>query len=86
VLESDITEEQQAADAVELKVAGLGRPDTLINDAGVMLHGLAVGPATAGVAADGRAQRARTALLRARRAAPICSAPPGPARATSPTW
>jgi NADP-dependent 3-hydroxy acid dehydrogenase YdfG len=44
VLESDITEEQQAADAVERKVAGLGRPDTLINDAGVMLHGLAVGP------------------------------------------
>jgi NADP-dependent 3-hydroxy acid dehydrogenase YdfG len=39
VLESDITEEQQAASAVEQTVAELGRLDTLINNAGVMLLG-----------------------------------------------
>ena len=39
VLESDITEEHQAASAVEQTVAELGRLDTLINNAGVMLLG-----------------------------------------------
>jgi NADP-dependent 3-hydroxy acid dehydrogenase YdfG len=43
VLESDITDEQQAADAVARTVAELGRLDTLINNAGVMLLGPAVG-------------------------------------------
>src|SRR5260221_12666716 len=39
VLESDITDEQQATDAVARTVAELGRLDTLINNAGVMLPG-----------------------------------------------
>jgi len=43
VLESDVTEERQATDAVEQTVAELGRLDTLVNNAGVMLLGPAVG-------------------------------------------
>jgi NADP-dependent 3-hydroxy acid dehydrogenase YdfG len=43
VLESDISDEQQATDAVGRTVAELGRLDTLINNAGVMLLGPATG-------------------------------------------
>ena len=39
VIEADITDEQQATGAVERTVAELGRLDTLINNAGVMLLG-----------------------------------------------
>ena len=43
VLGVDITDEEQARGAVEQTVAELGRLDTLINNAGVMLLGPAVG-------------------------------------------
>ena len=42
VLETDVTDEQQAAAMVEQTVAELGRLDTLVNNAGVMLLGPAV--------------------------------------------
>ncbi len=43
VLESDVTNEEEATDAVARTVAELGRLDTLVNNAGVMLLGPAVG-------------------------------------------
>jgi NADP-dependent 3-hydroxy acid dehydrogenase YdfG len=43
VLEVDVTDERQATDTVERTVAELGRLDTLVNNAGVMLLGPAVG-------------------------------------------
>jgi NADP-dependent 3-hydroxy acid dehydrogenase YdfG len=43
VLECDVTDEQQATDAVGRTVSELGRLDTLINNAGVMLVGPAAG-------------------------------------------
>jgi NADP-dependent 3-hydroxy acid dehydrogenase YdfG len=43
VLESDVTDERQAAGVVERTVGELGRLDTLINNAGAMLLGPVVG-------------------------------------------
>jgi len=42
-IEADITDEQQATEAVERTAAELGRLDTLVNNAGVMLLGPGVG-------------------------------------------
>jgi NADP-dependent 3-hydroxy acid dehydrogenase YdfG len=39
ILEADITEEQQAYKAIESTVQELGRLDTLVNNAGLMLLG-----------------------------------------------
>jgi len=54
VLESDITDERQATEAVERTVAELGRLDTLVNNAGRDAAGPRGGGAVVGVAADGR--------------------------------
>jgi NADP-dependent 3-hydroxy acid dehydrogenase YdfG len=43
VFETDVTDQQQAADLIERTVAQCGRLDTLVNNAGVMLLGPAVG-------------------------------------------
>ncbi|HEX3426250.1 MAG TPA: SDR family NAD(P)-dependent oxidoreductase [Acidimicrobiales bacterium] len=43
VIEADVTDQPQAAGAVERTVAELGRLDTLVNNAGVMLLGPVVG-------------------------------------------
>ncbi len=46
VVEADITDERRAVDAVEQTVATLGRLDTLVNNAGIMLLGSATSATT----------------------------------------
>ena len=85
VLEYDITDQQQAADAVARTVAELGRLDTLINNAGVML----LGPA-AGEPLSEWQQMVELNVLGllycAHAALPHLLPPPGTTRARSPTW
>jgi NADP-dependent 3-hydroxy acid dehydrogenase YdfG len=47
VLQSDVSDQRQAIDAVERTVAQLGRLDTVVNNAGVMLLGPALASSTA---------------------------------------
>ena len=85
VIEADITDLAQAERAVATTVSELGRLDTLVNNAGVMLLGPIVGRADRGVAADGQPQRAGAPVLHARGAAPPAVARPRTSRARWPT-
>ena len=85
VLECDVTDEQQATGAVERTVAGLGRLDTLISNAGVML----LGPVAGAPFRSGSRWWSSTcsACCTARtRHCPIFCAPPPAGHARSPTW
>ena len=66
VLPADITDEPQAREVVERTAAELGRLDTLVNNAGVMLLGPGRGRAADRVAAHGQHQPARPAVLHPR--------------------
>ena len=83
VIEADITDPDQAAGAVATTVAELGRLDTLVNNAGVMLLGPIVGAPARGVAAHGQPQPAR-ACSTARM--PPCRTSWRPRRASRARW
>jgi NAD(P)-dependent dehydrogenase (short-subunit alcohol dehydrogenase family) len=67
VVDADITDRTQAEAAVQQTVERLGRLDTLVNNAGLMLLGSVVGADTRGVGPHDRHQRPGPALHRPRR-------------------
>src|SRR5258708_2228660 len=75
VLESDVTDEKQAIDAVERTVSELGRLDTLVKNAGVMLLGP---PVAAPVSASHRLGDLNPPALPYSRPAPLPHPPPPP--------
>ena len=84
-IEADVTDREQAINAVETTANELGRLDIVVNNAGVMLLGNDRRRAGRGVGPDDRAQRPGADVRRPRR-------DPAPAqggrvdRAASPTW
>ena len=86
VLESDITDEQQAAGAVARTVAELGRLDTLVNNAGVMLLGPAVGAPLSEWQQMIELNACSVSCTAPTPRSPTCSAPPRTAPAAWPTW